>query len=275
MRRTIAFITLFIASTLTLTAQDLLVKRNGERLKVTTLEITTQCVKYVRYNTKLPVYTLPIAEIEYIEYSDGNRDTFNKSTATETKQSVSGNYEIYDIGSYYNKNGVEGIVIATTDGGAHGTIISIDEAECAWSTIERKKLTHCGCTDKIDGRKNMEALGNSIAQQGLSWDSFPAAKWCKDKGEGWYLPAINEVWMLGTVVNGGSRSKPRREVRKQYNALLKECGGKALSALMYYYSSTEAEEKRNATYSHCSPDTPHTGEGSKNDRLFVRAFYRF
>ena len=80
---------------------------------------------------------------------------------------------------------------------------------------------------------------------------------------------------MGTIVNGGSRNKPRRDVRKQYNELLKECGGKALSPLMYYYSSTESDDARNATYSHCSPDSPHTGEGSKNDRPFVRAFYRF
>ena len=280
MRRTITFIALFIASILHLTAQDLLVKRSGEQLKVSVLEVTKESVKYVRYKTKAPLYTLPTSDIEYIEYADGARDTFTNTTVptpavAQPQQVQSGDYDLYDIGSYYNKNGVEGIVIATTDGGKHGTIISLDEGDCAWSTIERKKLKSSGCTDRIDGRQNMIALEKFIADNNLSWSDFPAAKWCKDKGEGWYLPALTEIWHLGTIVNGGSRQKPRREVRKQYNALLKECGGKALNALMYYYSSTEAEDFRNATYSHCSPDMPHTGEGAKNDRLFVRAFYRF
>ena len=275
MRRTITFIALFITSVLPLSAQDLLVKRSGEQIKVSVLEVTKENIKYVRHNTQRPVYTLSTSEIEYIEYADGARDTFNKDTSEAPQQIQSGNSEIYDIGSYYNKNGVEGIVIATTAGGAHGTVISLDETTCAWSTIERKKLVHCGCNDKLDGRKNMAILEQFIADSNLSWDDFPAAKWCKDKGEGWYLPAITEVWHLGTIVNGGSRNKPRRDVRKQYNELLKECGGKALSPLMYYYSSTESDDARNATYSHCSPDSPHTGEGSKNDRLFVRAFYRF
>lgn len=276
MRRTITFIALFIAFTLPLTAQDILVKRSGEKLKVSVLEVTKQSIKYVRFNTKAPLYTLPTADIEYIEYADGARDTFDKAVATETKPTTEvGNYDIYDIGAYYNKNGVEGVVIATTDGGRHGTIISIDEADCAWSTIERKRAVSCGCTNTLDGRENMKAIEKFITENNLSWEDFPAAKWCKEKGEGWYLPALTEVWHLGTIVNGGSRNKPRREVRKQYNALLKECGGKPLNPLMYYYSSTEAEDSRNATYSHCSPDMPHTGEGSKNDRLFVRAFYRF
>ena len=275
MRRTSTFILLFLASVLPLTAQDLLVKRSGEQLKVSVLEVSKESIKYVRYNTKAPVYTLPTSDIEYIEYTDGARDTFNKTVVANPQPTQSVDNEIYDIGAYYNKNGVEGVVIATTDGGRHGTIISIDEADCAWSTIERKRAVSCGCTDRIDGRENMKALEKFIRDNNLSWEDFPAAKWCRDKGEGWYLPALTEVWHLGTIVNGGSRNKPSRDIRKQYNALLKECGGKPLSPLMYYYSSTESEDVRNATYSHCSPDMPHTGEGSKNDRLFVRAFYRF
>lgn len=294
MKRIATFITLFAAICSSAVAQDMLVKRNGEKMRVTVLEVTKKKIKFVRHLTQMPVYTLPISDIDYIEYPDGERDTFGKPAkvtpapaATPAPQPVAkaepqrtATYtdpaaERYDIGSYYCKDGIEGIVIATTDGGTHGTIISIDEADAAWTTIERKQITATGCTDRIDGRVNMKTLEEYISRNNLSWSDFPAANWCRNKGEGWYLPALNEIWQLGTVVNGGSRTSARREVRRQYNSLLKECNGKPLNPLMFYYSSTEATNPKLATYSHCNPDPPHTGETSKTDRLFIRAFHRF
>lgn len=268
---------LFCALALNASAQDILVKKNGDKLKVTVLEVSESRIKYLRHNTQAPIYTLPITDIEYIEYPDGARDTFSTPpiTATTPAAAPAATDALYEIGAFYDRDGIQGIVIATTDGGKHGTIISLDEACLPWSTIERKQIKSCGCDDRYDGRNNMASLERFIAAEGLSWDNFPAAKWCRAKGEGWYLPAIIEIWQLGTIVNGGSRIAPRREVRKQYNALLKDCGGKALNAIMYYHASTEATNPQNSTFSHCSPDEPHTGEGAKSDKLYVRAFYRF
>lgn len=268
---------LFCALALNASAQDILVKKNGDKLKVTVLEVSESRIKYLRHNTQAPIYTLPLADIEYIEYPDGARDTFSATpvTATTPAAAPAATDALYEIGAFYDRDGIQGIVIATTDGGKHGTIISLDEACLPWSTIERKNLKSCGCNDRFDGRKNMATLEQFIAAEGLSWNDFPAAQWCRAKGEGWYLPAIIEIWHLGTIVNGGSRIAPRREVRKQYNALLKDCGGKALNAIMYYHASTEATNPKNSTFSHCSPDEPHTGEGAKSDKLYVRAFYRF
>lgn len=272
--------------TLSVSAQDLLVKRNGEQQRVKVLEVSKKRVKYVRYRTDAPIYTLPVNDIEYIEYLDGEREYFGKKGSSSPKPTVINivthntvtaepTAELYSIGSLYEKDGVKGIVIATTEGGAHGTIMSLDEGEEPWSTIERKKLQSCGCQDRLDGRKNMAALEAFISSHSLSWEHFPAAQWCRNKGEGWYLPAITEVWQLGTIVNGGSRTHPRRSVRKQYNELLKACGGKPLNGLMFYHSSTEAQNPKYSTYSHCNAEEPHIGEGAKSDRLFVRAFYRF
>ncbi len=64
-------------------AQDLLVKRNGEQLKVKVLKITKKKVESVRYGTELPIYSLPISDIEYIEYPMGDRDTFGRAAASE------------------------------------------------------------------------------------------------------------------------------------------------------------------------------------------------
>ena len=278
MRRFVTITLLFCSLVLNATAQDILAKKNGDKLKVKVLEVSETRIKYLRYNTEAPIYTLPLADIEYIEYPDGARDTFNAtpaSTPVAAPATPIMTDVLYEIGSFYDRDGVQGIVIATTEGGKHGTIISLDEACLSWSTIDRKELKSCGCNDRHDGRNNMAALERFIATEGLSWSDFPAAEWCRAKGEGWYLPAIIEVWQLGTIVNGGSRTAPRRDVRKQYNKLLKDCGGKAINGIMYYQASTEAANPKYSTYSHCSPDEPHTGEGAKSDKLFVRAYYRF
>ena len=274
MRRFIIITLLFCSLALNATAQDILAKKNGDKLKVKVLEVSETRIKYLRHNTESPIYTLPLTDIDYIEYTDGSRDTFN-TTPAAAPATPAVTDALYEIGSFYDRDGVQGIVIATTEGGKHGTIISLDEACLSWSTIDRKELKSCGCNDRHDGRNNMAALEQFIAAEGLSWSDFPAAEWCRAKGVGWYLPAIIEVWQLGTIVNGGSRTAPRRDVRKQYNKLLKDCGGKAINGIMYYQASTEASNPKYSTYSHCSPDEPHTGEGAKSDKLFVRAYYRF
>ena len=64
-------------------AQDLLVKRNGEKMNVKVLKITKKNVEFVRHGTELPLYKLPISDIEYIEYPMGDRDTFGRNVATE------------------------------------------------------------------------------------------------------------------------------------------------------------------------------------------------
>ena len=63
----------------TAAAQDLLVKRNGEQMRVKILKITKNKVQFVRHGTELPVYSLPVSDIDYIEYPMGDRDTFGKS----------------------------------------------------------------------------------------------------------------------------------------------------------------------------------------------------
>lgn len=60
-------------------AQDKLVKRNGEQMKVKVLKITKKKVEFVRHGTELPIYKLPISDIEYIEYPMGDRDTFGRN----------------------------------------------------------------------------------------------------------------------------------------------------------------------------------------------------
>ena len=63
-------------------------------------------------------------------------------------------------------------------------------------------------------------------------------------------------------------------MRKYFNDVLRDNGGKPLNNLMFYMSSTESNDKY-AFYSHMNGDKPYTNDCGKGDKLFVRAFHKF
>ena len=180
----------------------------------------------------------------------------------------------YRPGDYYNENGVEGIVCSVTEDGLHGLVLSLDELFLQWSLLRKEELRQVGADARDDGRKNMEAVARTIEEQGLSWADFPAFEWCRRKGEGWYLPAIDELLALGHVYNGGSRMRLDREARARFNDTLKEHGGRRLDRAIYYLSSTEVDARR-AWMSHLGLEPPYLVEISKNTKYLVRAVHRF
>ncbi len=304
MRKIIASTILFLLAAFSVSAQDLLVRRDGTQTRVKVLEVTKKKVKYVRFMTESPVYTLPVGDIDYIEYPNGDRDTFKPKEVKPTTPAESDSprkwrgpvrppvsyddaqqptaqpvadtsLSVYDAGDIYSRDGITGIVVVTTDGGRHGVIMSLDEACLAWCSLPRRELKATGATDLQDGEKNMQALGAFISANSLSWSDFPAFDWCRSKGAGWYLPSINEVWLLGTIYNGGSRITVKKKVRKFFNDTLRANGGKPLNNIMFYQSSTETADARYSLYSHLNLEKPYTADGNKGDKLFVRAFHKF
>ena len=314
--RVILFVLAMLLTLPSVVAQDLLVKRNGDKLQVRVLSVTKRKVKYVRQGTESPIYTLPVSEIDYIEYPLGDRDTFGEDGSVKQTNSKLGvmleqqrlaseqtqepqkwhgavpynpatppapversaeeaTLPQYVVGDIYDRNGLRGIVVMTSDDGRHGTIMSLEEECLRWCTLKSKQLKSVGASDRADGRVNMKAVEEYIAANGLSWSDFPAFEWCRQRGEGWYLPSLNEVWMLGTMYNGGSRTAISRKFRRSFNMHLHNAGGIMLSNIMIYYSSTENRNPKMAHYSHMSTEQPHTGTTYKGDELFVRAFHRF
>ena len=305
-----AFLVLVVAllCSVSVSAQDLLVKRNGEKMNVKVLKITKKKVQFVRHGTELPVYTLSTSEIDYIEYPMGDRDVFNKSAvAAQPKdtapQATSGEKperwhgpvpphngvfeavvlpqeakkeaDTYSIGDIYEKDGIKGIVVKLENGGINGVIMSLDESCKAWCTLRRKKVSAMGADNRADGEANMKAIEQYIKKNNLSWSDFPAFEWCRAKGEGWYLPSINEIWSAGTIYLGGSRTATNRRFRKSFNEKLEGAGGTPLSGIMLYHSSTEDKDAKYSLYSHMNSEPPYVQSGYKADELFVRAFKKF
>lgn len=70
-------ILLVICVAIEVAAQDRLVLRDGTEKKVSVLEVNPSDVKYVRFGTKSPVYTLEKEKIAFVQYADGEKDVFN------------------------------------------------------------------------------------------------------------------------------------------------------------------------------------------------------
>lgn len=93
----------------------------------------------------------------------------------------------YEIGDYYDKNGKEGIVFDVDRTGCHGKIMALRDLpeKLAWGLVG----TATGAEDRREGMKNL-----LIIRQTPNWEqTYPAFARCVALGEGWYLPALDEM----------------------------------------------------------------------------------
>lgn len=287
---------------MTAAAQDLIVKTDASQVEARVLEISPDAVRYKRFsNPDGPTYVLPVAEIRYIRYANGEVEYYAKEvpavpltparSAGEAQERAAGETEAapqaeaprpapeyvlrrYEVGNLYDRDGVKGVVCIVSDEGTHGLVISLEQIYLTWSEFRKPDLRTVGAENRTDGEENMRTVEAYIAANGLSWDDFPAFKWCRERGEGWYLPSIDELLTIGHNYNGGSRMKNNRQARNKFNDALKDAGGKRMDRMVYYFSSTEMDEK-NAYTSHTSLEPPYVVEIPKYNKFLVRAVHKF
>ena len=116
------------------------------------------------------------------------------SSSAISAQLIVPEVKTYKVGDYYNENGKEGVVFWVDETGRHGKIVSLTESisPLSWSSDKYEQKRWIGANDKGDGTKNM-----AVIMQITDWKmKYPAFKWCADLGEGWYLPANDELRLL-------------------------------------------------------------------------------
>ena len=138
----------------------------------------------------------------------------------------------YKVGDYYDDGKKQGVVFEVTADGKHGKIVSLTESKEAlqWTDVGIVIKRLIGADDKYNGANNMAKV-----QQIVGWrEKYPAFAWCADLGEGWYLPAIEE---LKKFTRGD-------DVHDAVNRTLAEKGRQIANIGDYhwYWSSTEQEE---------------------------------
>ena len=285
MKRLIITLICMLSVVMSLSAQDLIVKMDNTNIEAKVTEISAEQIRYKKWtNVDGPTYVLPIVDINYIQFVNGSKEVFNIKSAVESAPaSVESDpvlesriYEgaRYEIGDFYSKDGVEGIVYLLDDSRLHGMLISMDEVFLPWTLFKKDDVRLVGTDNVISGEINMAILEKYIQANDLSWDDFPAFKWCRDKGEGWYLPAIDEVLNIGHGFNGGSRASFNRKFRNEFNGSAKNNGGEGLDRMVYYFSSTESNSKE-AVCSHMAIEPPYVFNIPKHHKFLVRAVRKF
>ena len=161
------------------------------------------------------------------------------------------------VGDYYEVGNVKGVVVWVDESKEHGKIISLDEKVDIWATGGY----NTGAKSEEDGKGNTDKVKDINAE--LS--AFPAFKLCVAHGEGWYFPAIMEVYYF---LNAKATVNPTLEAHN----------GTKISD--YYWSSTEGEEDETAAlYGNLKSDGTATSYGDFKDNpegdTLVRAMYQF
>lgn len=309
MKRLILLLVAAFCGLTAVSAQDMIVKVDDTKIEAKVTEITVDAVRYKRFsNPDGPTYVLPIVQIRYIQYANGERDDFGASVATEGKVTPVPQPEtvpmtplqpaqqpqvvpatplqpaqqsepvyvlkVFELGGLYDHNGLKGIICMLDDSKQHGLLMSLDEIYLMWSDFRKPDLRVVGTDNRTDGMANMAAVEDYIKANNLSWDDFPAFKWCREKGDGWYLPSIDEMLNIGHNYNGGTRLHNNRQARNKFNDTLKESGGERMDRLVYYFSSTESDEKEALT-SHMGIEPPYVVNIPKYNKFLVRAVHKF
>ena len=125
----------------------------------------------------------------------------------------------YKIGDIYDVGGKQGVVFEVTPDGKHGKIVSLDQKQLQWCTLDSQGI---GAASKIDGQSNTD-----IVMSRSDYNNYSAFAWCREQGEDWYLPSKNELLSLYHVKN---------QINK---VLLDRC--KEMINGSCYWSSTECE----------------------------------
>ena len=173
----------------------------------------------------------------------------------------------YEIGAIYEVNGVKGVIFAIKSdnkGDTYCYIFSLDEEDLQWST----KYEFCNCmSQRGDYNTN-----DPFDYFGMNIDDYPAFKWCKEHGEGWFLPSSTEMHWMWDMLTEGARDFKAPSVAK-YNAFIVENGGEPFCET-YYWSSNETSEDMVEVIAFMN-DSVVCLEPTKDKVYTARAAYRF
>ncbi len=182
------------------------------------------------YNTHTQTVTVAEGKTATINATLTKQTTATPTTTspTTTKGKTSAPYK---VGDYYNDGVKEGVVFEVSADGKHGKIVSMTQSasKLQWSSDVTKQKRLIGADSETDGVANMAKV-----KARPDWQSkYPAFKWCTDLGDGWYLPAIEELKKFtldDTIHDVVNRTLAAKGGKKLYNK--GESG--------WYWSSTES-----------------------------------
>ena len=173
----------------------------------------------------------------------------------------------YEIGAIHEVNGVKGVIFAIKSdnkGDTYCYLFSMDEEDLQWST----KYEFCNCmSQRGDYNTN-----DPFDYFGMNIEDYPAFKWCKAHGEGWFLPSSTELHWMWEMLTNGERDFKAPSVAK-YNAFIVANGGEPFCET-YYWSSNETSDDLVEVVAFMN-DSVVCLDPKKDNVYTARAAYRF
>ncbi len=279
MKKRLALLFLLAIAVASVAGQDVILTRTAEEIKAKVIAITDESVTY-QLQGQTVNRVIPLTDIFMIKYANGEKEVFTTSKSNTANIQVSDKpralrqYRLLDL---YDENGVRGIVVKVYDNGYHGTIMSLEQNRLAFMKyIEAFSATALGLYNTDNGMENQKQLLDYLSQRSLlTIDDFPAMKWCISLGEGWYLPARNE---MGNILAHISLDKDIS--LETLNQTIRSYKGEKLETWDSYVTSTESKTEGNRInailvsnyFINYSESTWYQWRWTP---AFVRAFYQF
>lgn len=133
----------------------------------------------------------------------------------------------------------KGVVYYVSKDGNSGMAISIERTTgIAWSTL----TSLVGADSYVNGSANQATILSSVSSPE---ESYPAFYYCSQLGDGWYVPAVNELLQIFDIYNGIAHDSEGFEARETANLLAEEKAARAV--FNGYLTAQGGEEMDNAT----------------------------
>lgn len=222
-----------------------------------TLTLTTSGGEYTKK------VTLPAGR--KLTLSQGDLSTF---TVDFSGIAPNQNEELYKVGDLYSENGVvKGFVFAINEdnkGNKWCYVVSKDQEYLQWST----ENYYCNCISTVGAYNTNDPFN----YWGRDINNYPAFKWCKEYGDGWFLPSSTELHWLWSAITDGENDFNAESV-SMFNALLIANGGDPFEET-FYMSSNETSESLIEVVTF-SADKGVCLDPQKSSQFDLRAAYRF
>lgn len=269
---------LALAFAVLLASADQIVTRSADIIDCTVIKIDDHKIAYRKANETFD-REINKGEVFKIKYTNGSEDiiTTVQSAPDATPTAGAGNSntklvstepdwaqfpqssKAYQIGDWYSENGIEGIVIWTTEDGMHGRIIhpqkfNNSKFKRPLAFFTGPKNISLGMNDLNNGYANWASLSKFMHDNPqYPMEMFPVAAHINSLGDGWYLPSIGELQYLHelrkrTVHYQGENTKFNGKTvtwAKVLNDVSKKHGGNKHDDY-YKLSSTEEYSKGGA-----------------------------
>lgn len=204
-------ITLFVIVTifcLHVSFADQIILRSADIIDGTVTMVGDEIVKYQKPGETFE-REIAISNLFKIKYGNGEETVFIKHKTKQNNTSPQNVLvqtdpdwnamppasRVYHVGDWYSENGVEGVVIWTTQDGRHGKIVypkTLNNERSAYFIGPMN--VPFGMNDLSNGYANHQAVLQFILDNPqYSISMFPILEILLKIGDGWYLPAILEL----------------------------------------------------------------------------------